>query len=274
MTEDEEREHVPIVKQQAKVPERRESRRPRKNKPTVGRHPLCRPRTRLLFLLPVFFPCVNAHALLFLPSLSLFACPVFLCKRNGRGEGKAGRSVAHSEAVRQWGASGMLTTCVMIQPIEMIKVRIQLGQGSAGQVTRTMLKNEGIGAFYESSHFGVVLVHKALSITGEVLQGDSYGMAAVGIDAGVESTKNYVEDKDEWLGFFTEGSTVTGAAATTASSSDIDYDTTKLWHMRLGHMSERDMDVLSKQDDNDGSYFIEQNEESQEQQYNIARNRL
>ncbi|KAK2967953.1 hypothetical protein RJ640_027738 [Escallonia rubra] len=102
------------------------------------------------------------------------------------------------------GASGMLATCVMIQPIDMIKVRIQLGQGSAGQVTRTMLKNEGIGAFYESSHFGVVLVHKALSITGEVLQGDSYGMAAVGIDAGVESTKNYVEDKDEWLGFFTE----------------------------------------------------------------------
>ncbi|KAK2977703.1 hypothetical protein RJ640_026843 [Escallonia rubra] len=102
------------------------------------------------------------------------------------------------------GASGMLATCVMIQPIDMIKVRIQLGPGSAAQVTRTMLKNEGIGAFYESSHFGVVLVHKALSITGEVLQGDSYGMAAVGIDAGVESTKNYVEDKDEWLGFFTE----------------------------------------------------------------------
>ncbi|KAK3013991.1 hypothetical protein RJ639_009544 [Escallonia herrerae] len=42
------------------------------------------------------------------------------------------------------------------------------------------------------------------------------------------------------------GSTVTGAAAT-VSSSDIDSDTTKLWHMRLGHMSERGMDVLSKQ---------------------------
>ncbi|KAK2978679.1 hypothetical protein RJ640_012585, partial [Escallonia rubra] len=43
-----------------------------------------------------------------------------------------------------------------------------------------------------------------------------------------------------------EGSTVTGAA-TAASSSEIDSDTTKLWHMRLGHMSERGMDVLSKQ---------------------------
>ncbi|KAK3014789.1 hypothetical protein RJ639_009215 [Escallonia herrerae] len=37
----------------------------------------------------------------------------------------------------------------------------------------------------------------------------------------------------------------TGAAATTAS--DIDSDTTKLWYMCLGHMSERGMDMLSKQ---------------------------
>ncbi|KAK3017139.1 hypothetical protein RJ639_007435 [Escallonia herrerae] len=43
-----------------------------------------------------------------------------------------------------------------------------------------------------------------------------------------------------------KGSTVTGAAAT-ASSSDIDSDTTKLWNTRLGHISERGMDVLSKQ---------------------------
>ncbi|KAK3033955.1 hypothetical protein RJ639_034119 [Escallonia herrerae] len=43
--------------------------------------------------------------------------------------------------------------------------------------------------------------------------------------------------------YLLQGSTVTEAAATT-SSSDIDYDITKLWHMRLGHMSERGMDVL------------------------------
>ncbi|KAK2970416.1 hypothetical protein RJ640_016270 [Escallonia rubra] len=42
------------------------------------------------------------------------------------------------------------------------------------------------------------------------------------------------------------GSTVTRTAAV-ALSSDIDSDTSKLWHMRLGHMSERGMDVLSKQ---------------------------
>ncbi|KAK7259441.1 hypothetical protein RIF29_25048 [Crotalaria pallida] len=46
------------------------------------------------------------------------------------------------------GVSGMLATYI-IQPIDMIKVRIQLGQGSAAQVTSTMLKNEGVAAFYK-----------------------------------------------------------------------------------------------------------------------------
>ncbi|KAK3011203.1 hypothetical protein RJ639_011565 [Escallonia herrerae] len=46
--------------------------------------------------------------------------------------------------------------------------------------------------------------------------------------------------------YLLQGSTVTGAAAA-ASSSDIDSSTTKLWHIRLGHMSEKGMDVLSKQ---------------------------
>ncbi|KAI5675090.1 hypothetical protein M9H77_06040 [Catharanthus roseus] len=53
------------------------------------------------------------------------------------------------------GASGMLATCV-IQPIDMIKVRIQLGQGSAGTVTRNMLKNEGVGAFYKGLSAGLL----------------------------------------------------------------------------------------------------------------------
>ncbi|KAK2973986.1 hypothetical protein RJ640_020432 [Escallonia rubra] len=84
--------------------------------------------------------------------------------------------------------------------------------------------------------------------------------------------------------YLLQDSIVTGAAA--ASSSDIDSDTTKLWHMRLGHMSENGFDVLSKQevrapdslpiiptDEDDGSHSTEENEEPQEQQYNIARNR-
>ncbi|KAL8142863.1 hypothetical protein V2J09_015895 [Rumex salicifolius] len=53
------------------------------------------------------------------------------------------------------GTSGMLATCV-IQPIDMIKVRIQLGQGSAAQVTTTMLKNEGVGAFYKGLSAGLL----------------------------------------------------------------------------------------------------------------------
>ncbi|KAK3018143.1 hypothetical protein RJ639_004597 [Escallonia herrerae] len=75
---------------------------------------------------------------------------------NGRGKGKTAGVWPTVKPFVNGGASGMLATCV-IQPIDMIKVRIQLGQGSAGQVMRTMLKNEGIRAFYKSSHFGVAL---------------------------------------------------------------------------------------------------------------------
>uniref|UniRef100_A0ACD5U769 Uncharacterized protein n=1 Tax=Avena sativa TaxID=4498 RepID=A0ACD5U769_AVESA len=46
------------------------------------------------------------------------------------------------------GASGMLATCV-IQPIDMIKVKIQLGEGSASQVTKKMLAEGGVGSFYK-----------------------------------------------------------------------------------------------------------------------------
>ncbi|KAK2981465.1 hypothetical protein RJ640_017487 [Escallonia rubra] len=139
--------------------------------------------------------------------------------------------------------------------------------------------------------------------------------------------------------YLLQGSTVSGAAAST-SSSVIDFDTTKLWHMPLGPMSESGMDVLSKKgflgskkigkldfcehcvfekqfrvkfswavhttkeeelidagkdhgamekvelevrtlvsltkipaDEEYGSHFTEENEEPQEHQYNIARNR-
>ncbi|KAK3025708.1 hypothetical protein RJ639_041713 [Escallonia herrerae] len=46
--------------------------------------------------------------------------------------------------------------------------------------------------------------------------------------------------------YLDEGSIVAGAAAR-ASSSHIDSNTNKLWHMHLGHMSERSVDVLTKQ---------------------------
>ncbi|PKU75579.1 mitochondrial dicarboxylate/tricarboxylate transporter DTC [Dendrobium catenatum] len=53
------------------------------------------------------------------------------------------------------GASGMLATCV-IQPIDMVKVRIQLGQGSALQVTKNMLAQEGVRAFYKGLSAGLL----------------------------------------------------------------------------------------------------------------------
>ncbi|XP_059671098.1 uncharacterized protein LOC132316642 [Cornus florida] len=45
--------------------------------------------------------------------------------------------------------------------------------------------------------------------------------------------------------YFLQGSTVTGAASV-SSSIDQDSVTTHLWHMRLGHMSERGLTELSK----------------------------
>jgi len=44
---------------------------------------------------------------------------------------------------------------------------------------------------------------------------------------------------------FLQGSVVTCSVAM-SSSNDLDSDTTRLWHMRLGYMSERGMTILSK----------------------------
>lgn len=53
------------------------------------------------------------------------------------------------------GLSGMLATCV-IQPVDIVKVRIQLGQGSALTVAKTMLKEEGFGAYYKGLSAGLL----------------------------------------------------------------------------------------------------------------------
>jgi hypothetical protein len=45
--------------------------------------------------------------------------------------------------------------------------------------------------------------------------------------------------------YFLRGCVVTGSA-TVSSSDDPDSNTTRLWHMRLGHMSERGVTILSK----------------------------
>nr|XP_043633256.1 mitochondrial dicarboxylate/tricarboxylate transporter DTC-like [Erigeron canadensis] len=53
------------------------------------------------------------------------------------------------------GVSGMLATFV-IQPVDMIKVRVQLGQGSAVSVTKDMLKKDGVCAFYKGLSAGLL----------------------------------------------------------------------------------------------------------------------
>ncbi|GBG65514.1 hypothetical protein CBR_g51109 [Chara braunii] len=53
------------------------------------------------------------------------------------------------------GLSGMGATCV-VQPIDMVKVRIQLGAGSAVQVTKDIVRNEGFGALYKGLSAGLL----------------------------------------------------------------------------------------------------------------------
>ncbi|XP_068653174.1 mitochondrial dicarboxylate/tricarboxylate transporter DTC-like [Aristolochia californica] len=53
------------------------------------------------------------------------------------------------------GVSGMLATCI-IQPVDMVKVRIQLGQGSGLHVVKSMLREEGVGAFYKGLSAGLL----------------------------------------------------------------------------------------------------------------------
>jgi len=55
--------------------------------------------------------------------------------------------------------SGCLATCC-IQPIDMVKVRIQLGAAEGGstnpfEITKTMMKNEGLGGFYKGLSAGL-----------------------------------------------------------------------------------------------------------------------
>ncbi|GAV69795.1 gag_pre-integrs domain-containing protein [Cephalotus follicularis] len=43
-----------------------------------------------------------------------------------------------------------------------------------------------------------------------------------------------------------QGNTVLGTVAVASSLGDKDADTTRLWHIRLGHMSERELQIMSK----------------------------
>jgi hypothetical protein len=50
--------------------------------------------------------------------------------------------------------------------------------------------------------------------------------------------------------YILQGSTVSGEAAVASGSNNMNQ--TQLWHLRLGHMSERGLSVLSKRDLLDG----------------------
>eukprot|EP00850_Spirogloea_muscicola_P022814 SM000313S11964 [mRNA] locus=s313:51519:53652:+ [translate_table: standard] len=67
----------------------------------------------------------------------------------------AGAAWSASKPFINGGLAGMGATCV-IQPIDMVKVRIQLGQGSFTQVTQNVLKNDGVAGFYKGLSAGLL----------------------------------------------------------------------------------------------------------------------
>ncbi|KAG0503540.1 hypothetical protein HPP92_003612 [Vanilla planifolia] len=116
--------------------------------PSGSGHALLR---RLVALLPPFSSITNSP-----PARSSHFVLLPLPRRifsffggNGRGEAQEQfRRLERHQALSQW-RSLRLATCV-IQPIDMVKVRIQLRQGSAVQVPKNMLAQEGFGAFYKN----------------------------------------------------------------------------------------------------------------------------
>eukprot|EP00897_Mesotaenium_endlicherianum_P010849 jgi/Mesen1/9793/ME000007S09848 len=53
------------------------------------------------------------------------------------------------------GLAGMCATCI-IQPVDIVKVRIQLGQGGATEVAGKIMETEGIKGFYKGLSAGLL----------------------------------------------------------------------------------------------------------------------
>ncbi|CAI5471756.1 unnamed protein product [Closterium sp. Yama58-4] len=81
--------------------------------------------------------------------------PAFCVDRSDMAEQKKGSVWSSVKPFVNGGTAGMMATCV-IQPIDMVKVRIQLGQGSAFEVTKNILQKEGVGAFYKGLSAGLL----------------------------------------------------------------------------------------------------------------------
>ncbi|CAI5484884.1 unnamed protein product [Closterium sp. Yama58-4] len=81
--------------------------------------------------------------------------PLRCADRSDMAEQKKGSVWSSVKPFVNGGTAGMMATCV-IQPIDMVKVRIQLGQGSAFEVTKNILQKEGVGAFYKGLSAGLL----------------------------------------------------------------------------------------------------------------------
>ncbi|XP_020111077.1 uncharacterized protein LOC109726056 [Ananas comosus] len=113
---------------------------------------------------------------------------------------------------------------------------------------------EGEGEAAEAGEGVCVGMDKEVS-EGEAVEGEAVwprmkkekGFRADGLMKAAKGNLIVMNAKLSDMLYVLQGSTVTGSAAVTSSSKS-DSDSTRLWHMRLGYMSEYGMMKLGKRD--------------------------
>jgi len=112
-----------------------------------------------------------------------------------------------------------------------------------------------VGTIRIKTHYGIVrtlsnvhhipgLKHNLISLGALETNGRKYS-AKGGVLKIYKSALVLMKGERRGSLYILQGSTVTGSAAVTTTSSVEDH--TRLWHARLGHMSEKGMTILTKQ---------------------------
>ncbi|KAK3030317.1 hypothetical protein RJ639_039320 [Escallonia herrerae] len=127
-----------------------------------------------------------------------------------------------------------------------MKMHVVLIQQGLSKALKDSISMEEVEVVINSQEKGIRTEENLISLGTLDSNGCSY-QAASGVMRIMKGALVVMKGLKQNSLYLLQGSIVTGAAATT-SCSDIDSNTTKLWHMRLGPMSEKGMDVLSKQE--------------------------
>lgn len=140
---------------------------------------------------------------------------------------------------------------------ELFSTYEQINEGNVSMANSAVCKVVGIGSVRIRTHDGVFYILKEVRHVPQMTKKlislsllDSKGFSFKG-GGGVmhvcKGSKVILTGLKRGTLYHLQGSTVTGSADV-ASSEVQTKDMTRLWHMRLGHMGERGMQILSKRD--------------------------